>query len=649
MEGYTLKECLGKGAQAMVHIVERKSDHQIFVLKKVECFDESAANKAFKEAESLQNLHHPYVSGYRDFFVHWEKNDSSMYICILMDYFPNGDLGHLIQKSRSKKEAIPEEKIKKWLGEIIEALIFVHKKNTIHRDIRPSNIFLKDDGTLCLGDFSVATVLGDALTCTRASVSSLNYMPPECRDGKTCYNEKGDIWSLGCVLFELVTTRCFDSNLAISKLQEIKEEPLVLEEVFEDIEKDFSDDIISVLRSMLKKNHDTRPSAQELLRVPYIKSCVELSDYTQLEKRKRIQLTSTTGPQMPTMPRDQGVLKVVEYLASMVDFESCVQEALDYLVELSKQEEGLHIYPKGKKLIAMAMKNNLTCKEIQVAGCTVLNNLIYSAEPDDVLFGSDVIMVVTDAMETHRQSIEVQQIAATLLMAMTSNSSAAPIIGAMKGVQDLLAAMRTHQNDAKLCCTCLHALWGLTVNESNARIATVEKGVIDVCNVLKVHMQSPEVVEAACAALLALSLYDENLQLIGDLDCVGLLIEAIKNHSKNAKVVKNSCLALASLVDVDEESAYRVLTNEGPKGTHIPGIPIIKKTYELHRDNVEVVESIVTLFMELANYDDLIQDLSYYHVEMHLNEIVRKFSMNKSLICNKTLNSILHLNKGTNI
>ncbi|KAL3870906.1 hypothetical protein ACJMK2_038937 [Sinanodonta woodiana] len=572
MEGYTLKECLGKGAQAMVHIVERKSDHQIFVLKKVECFDESAANKAFKEAESLQNLHHPYVSGYRDFFVHWEKNDSSMYICILMDYFPNGDLGHLIQKSRSKKEAIPEEKIKKWLGEIIEALIFVHKKNTIHRDIRPSNIFLKDDGTLCLGDFSVATVLGDALTCTRASVSSLNYMPPECRDGKTCYNEKGDIWSLGCVLFELVTTRCFDSNLAISKLQEIKEEPLVLEEVFEDIEKDFSDDIISVLRSMLKKNHDTRPSAQELLRVPYIKSCVELSDYTQLEKRKRIQLT--TGPQMPTMPRDQGVLKVVEYLASMVDFESCVQEALDYLVELSKQEEGLHIYPKGKKLIAMAMKNNLTSKEIQVAGCTVLNNLIYSAEPDDVLFGSDVIMVVTDAME---------------------------------------------------------------------------KGVIDVCNVLKVHMQSPEVVEAACAALLALSLYDENLQLIGDLDCVGLLIEAIKNHSKNAKVVKNTCLALASLVDVDEESAYRVLTNEGPKGTHIPGIPIIKKTYELHRDNVEVVESIVTLFMELANYDDLIQDLSYYHVEMHLNEIVRKFSMNKSLICNKTLDSILHLNKGTNI
>lgn len=53
---------------------------------------------------------------------------------------------------------------------------------------------------------------------------------------------------------------------------------------------------------------------------------------------------------------------------------------------------------------------------------------------------------------------------------------------------------------------------------------------------------------------------------------------------------------------ITEESAYRVLTNEGPDESHIAGVPIIMNTYELHKDNAEVVESIVTLIMELAEY-----------------------------------------------
>ena len=58
----------------------------------------------------------------------------------------------------------------------------------------------------------------------------------------------------------------------------------------------------------------------------------------------------------------------------------------------------------------------------------------------------------------------------------------------------------------------------------------------------------------------------------------------------------------SSILYISEESAYRVLTNEGPDKTHIAGVPIIINTYELHKDNAEVVESIVTLIMELAEY-----------------------------------------------
>ena len=64
---------------------------------------------------------------------------------------------------------------------------------------------------------------------------------------------------------------------------------------------------------------------------------------------------------------------------------------------------------------------------------------------------------------------------------------------------------------------------------------------------------------------------------------------------------------------ISEESAYRVLTNEGPNKTHIAGVPIIINTYELHKDNAEVVESIVTLIMELAEYGRLSQNIQCLH------------------------------------
>ena len=60
--------------------------------------------------------------------------------------------------------------VKKWIGQIIEALIFVHKKKVIHRDLKPSNIFMQEDMSICIGDFGVATIMSDVRTKTRATV-----------------------------------------------------------------------------------------------------------------------------------------------------------------------------------------------------------------------------------------------------------------------------------------------------------------------------------------------------------------------------------------------------------------------------------------------------------------------------------------------
>ncbi|KAL5011496.1 hypothetical protein ScPMuIL_010047 [Solemya velum] len=576
-------------------------------------------------ALELQDLNHPYISGFKEFFVTWDKENSSMFICFVMDYFPDGNLEQVIEKNRATKTRIKEQTIKDWLGQIVGALLYLHDENVAHRDLRPTNIYIKEDGKLCLGDFGVATVMGDAMTCTRATSGLLNYLPPEAPHTQT--NEQcSDVWALGCVLFEAVTTTMLDAAQCDQKLAEIREDPGVLEVVFEDIAQYYSGELITVMRKMLRRNLDSRSTdkpretIKELQCCDYIKSCVELTLPSQVEKRVR-QKSAKCHPKQQ-IPKDQGVMTVLEYMANMVDFESAVQQSLEYFLEMAKEEGG----------------------NIQLLGCKLYNHLVVGIEQTDVLYSREIIAVITEAMGTHPASVELQKAAAALLKALSNSDRAAADIGSLDGVKYVLEALEEHRSEPELCAICCTALWNLTVNEQNMRLATANRGVSRVCEALKVHMNSPDVVEAASAALLSLSLEDKNIKCTGEVNAVGLLVCAVNTHIKNPKVVKNACLALASLVEADEESSYRVLTNHGPDGKHIAGVPIIIKAYELHKDNAEVVESIVTLFMELTEKDDLHHEMHHLKVgPMILKEVFRRYKENPDIMepCEKAIENLM--------
>ena len=412
-----------------------------------------------------------------------------------------------------------------------------------------------------------------------------------------------------------------------------------MEQIFEEVAKSYSAQIITLIRNMLKRTN--RPTARELQdKNNYVQECVKRSDASQLEKRKR---RESLKREKVELPRDQGVRSVVQYLANMVDYEDCVRSALEYLVELAKEVDVFEIDFSGKRMIKAAMRNNLLDKDIQIAGFNILNSLIVTAQTDDVLFTPEIISIVPVAMEHHETSAELQQSGAALLMALSSQEGAASVVGLYGGVEHVITALKTHPNNPELCATCCHALWSLAVVEDNVKIATEQKALHHVCSALKTHMNSPEVAEAASAALLSLTLNDENFDSVGDLDCVGLLITAIEKHTKNAKVVKNACLALASLVEPDEESAYRVLTNESEGGGHVAGVPIVLKAYELHKDNAEVVESIVSLVMELSEYDDVCAEMKHLNVGPNLlSQIFKRFKENRDIMgpCEKALGKL---------
>ena len=126
-------------------------------------------------------------------------------------------------------------------AQMLEALVYIHKKNIIHRDLKPSNIFLRSDLSLSIGDFGVATLMDDKRTKTRTTVGSVNWMAPEVFERP--YDERSDVWSFGCIVLELATCSLLDQAEINNVLFEIKQDAEQLEKTLEQIAKAYSQDL----------------------------------------------------------------------------------------------------------------------------------------------------------------------------------------------------------------------------------------------------------------------------------------------------------------------------------------------------------------------------------------------------------------------
>jgi NIMA (never in mitosis gene a)-related kinase len=92
------------------------------------------------------------------------------------------------------------------------ALLYIHEKRILHRDIKTQNIFLSSNGTIKLGDFGISKVLENSVSSAKTVVGTPYYLSPEACENQP-YNSKSDIWALGCVLYELCTLKhAFDAN-----------------------------------------------------------------------------------------------------------------------------------------------------------------------------------------------------------------------------------------------------------------------------------------------------------------------------------------------------------------------------------------------------------------------------------------------------
>lgn len=124
---------------------------------------------------------------------------------IIMEYCSGGDLGTLLKKSKKSREFISEEVIWKIFSQVVSALVECHNRKggkILHRDIKPANIFIDADNNIKLGDFGLSRLMGEESEFAQTHVGTPYYMSPE-QIQEAQYNEKSDIWSAGCLLYEM--------------------------------------------------------------------------------------------------------------------------------------------------------------------------------------------------------------------------------------------------------------------------------------------------------------------------------------------------------------------------------------------------------------------------------------------------------------
>ncbi|KAM9317639.1 LOW QUALITY PROTEIN: serine/threonine-protein kinase Nek3 [Pholidichthys leucotaenia] len=199
MEKYSVVKVIGEGSFGRAVLVQCKSSHQKYVVKEIQLpKNQSKLENSRREAILLSRMHHPNIVAFREAF---EADDL---LCIVMEYCSGGDLLRRIQQQKNAHFCV--DNVLKWFAQMCAGAKHIHDQRVLHRDLKSKNIFLTDNGTIKLGDFGSACILNSSNAFARTYVGTPYYVAPEIWDNKP-YNNKSDVWSLGCVLYELCTLK----------------------------------------------------------------------------------------------------------------------------------------------------------------------------------------------------------------------------------------------------------------------------------------------------------------------------------------------------------------------------------------------------------------------------------------------------------
>jgi DNA-binding response OmpR family regulator len=249
--GYVIHATIGESEKAAVYVATSIARGENVALKVSKSLRDEAAGRQFLEREytAIVAIRHPSVVQIFDYGVH------AGYEYLVMEYLPRGDLKARMQQGLTEQEAL------RYVGQIAAALQVVHHAGLLHRDLKPPNVMLRDNGDVALIDFGLARALDGSTPSTRTGVlrGSPYYMSPEQALGEEL-DARSDFYSLGIMYYEMLTgKKPYTGGSAMDVLQQHVNAPVPM------LPKALIHHESLLLKMMAKSREDRFATAEDIL------------------------------------------------------------------------------------------------------------------------------------------------------------------------------------------------------------------------------------------------------------------------------------------------------------------------------------------------------------------------------------------------
>lgn len=267
MNDYTKEILLGSGTFGKAWLCIRNSTGRKYVLKQVDCsrLCEKKREQAITEVKAMAICKNINIVRYKQAFV------DNCNLCIIMEFCNEGDLQKKIESQQGVYFDIND--IFHWFIQITLALKYIHNKNILHRDLKTHNIFLTSHNIIKVGDFGIAKMLESDQDYAITAIGTPYFLSPEiCQ--KLPYRKSSDIWSLGCVLYNICCLKPpFDGENLSGLVMAI------LKGDYEPISPYFGPILEDLVAVLLLQDAELRPTATQILSVsnlrPYLNSTIK--------------------------------------------------------------------------------------------------------------------------------------------------------------------------------------------------------------------------------------------------------------------------------------------------------------------------------------------------------------------------------------
>ncbi|XP_011904036.1 PREDICTED: serine/threonine kinase-like domain-containing protein STKLD1 isoform X8 [Cercocebus atys] len=630
MDKYQVLYQLNPGALGVNLVVEEIETKVKRVIKQVECMDDHEASQALEELMPLLKLRHAHISVYRELFITWNGEISSLYLCLVME-FNKLSFQEVIEDKRKAKEII-DSKIKAegvpnhrrfpvgdhdsrlfcqsvpevhWmqnvLGQVLDALEYLHHLDIIHRNLKPSNIILVSSDHCKLQDLSSNVLMTNkAKWNIRAEEDPFHksWMAPEALNFS--FSQKSDIWSLGCIILDMTSCSFMDSTEAMYLRKSLRQSPGSLETVLKTMEEKQIPDAETfgnLLPGMLQIDPSDRITIKDVVHITFLSgsfksSCISLTLYRE------------------TVPASITDMLLEGNVASILGLPWC---------------------PELVEVVVTTMQLHDRVLDIQLCACSLLLHLLGQAmvhHPEaKALCNQAITSAVLSALWSYPEEESLLVLVYSLLAITTTQESQSESESVSEELQNagLLEHILEHLNSSlesrDVCVSGLGLLWALLLDGIIVNKAPLEKVPDLISQVLATYPADGEMAEASCGVFWLLSLLgcikEQQFEQV-----VALLLQSIRLCQNRVLLVNNAYRGLASLVEVSELAAFKVVVQEEGGS----GLSLVKETYQLHKDDPEVVENVGMLLVHLASYEEILPELVSSSMKALVQEIKERFT-----------------------